>query len=234
MKRIRDGLEVYVSGKLPAYHAPQHFPSDPIQRERMQQKLAKVCGTRNGAQDYDYDRHRGYVADGHVKSQTNCFSVPKGEDDIRMVYDASKSLLNAALWAPNFMMPNIDLVLNNATLTSWFGDINLGEMFLNYFLDPRIRPYAGVDVSGIGDLLRGKSDDEKKLIIMCWERSLMGLKSSPYNCTRAAAWGEDFVCGDLLDPKNPFRWDTVVLNLPGQDDYDPSLPWVFRYDSVRQ
>jgi len=91
-----------------------------------------------------------------------------------------------------------------------------------------------VDVSGIGDLLRGKSDDEKKLILVRWERSLMGLKSSPYNCTRAAAWGEDFVRGDRRDPKNPFRWDTVVLNLPGQDDYDPSLPWVFRYDSIRQ
>jgi hypothetical protein len=64
--------------------------------------------------------------------------------------------LNAALWVPNFMMPNIDSVLNNATLTSWFDDIDLGEMFLNYFLDPRIQPYAGVDVTLIGDLLRDK------------------------------------------------------------------------------
>jgi len=127
MKRIRDGLEVCVSGKLPAYYAPQQFPSNPIQREHMRQKLAKVCGTRKGAQDYDYVRHRGYVANGNVKSRTNCFSVPKGEDDIQMVYDTSKSLLNAALWAPNFMMPNIDSVPNHATISSWFGDIDLGE-----------------------------------------------------------------------------------------------------------
>ena len=233
MKRIRDGLEVLVSGKLPSYHAPQQFPSDPIQKERMREKLAKVCATRKNCNDYDYPNHRGYIGDGYVASRTNCFSVEKGEHDIRMVYDASKSLLNAALWAPNFMMPNIDSVLNNATLTSWFGDIDLGEMFLNYFLDPRIRPYAGVDVTLIGDLLRDKSSAEKELILMRWERSLMGLKSSPYNCTRAAAWGEDFVRGDRRDPKNPFRWDKVILNMPGQESYDPRLPWVFRFDSVR-
>ena len=233
MKRIRDGLQVLVAGKLPSYHAPQQFPGDPVQRERMRQKLAKVCATRKKGTDYDYVNHRGYIGDGLVSSRTNCFAVDKGEHDIRMVYDASKSQLNAALWAPGFMMPNIDSVLNNATLTSWFGDIDLGEMFLNYFLDPRIRPYAGVDVTLIGDLLRDKSPDEKKLILMRWERSLMGLKPSPYNCTRAFAWGEDFVRGDRRDPKNPFRWDKVVLNMPGTEDYDPRLPWVFRYDSVR-
>jgi hypothetical protein len=233
MKRIRDGLQVLVSGKLPSYHAPQQFPSDPIQKERMRQKLAKVCGTRKNCNDYDYVNHRGYIGDGLVSSRTNCFAVDKGEHDIRMVYDASKSQLNAALWAPNFMMPNIDSVLNNATLSSWFGDIDLGEMFLNYFLDPRIRPYAGVDVTLIGDLLRDKSPEEKKVILMRWERSLMGLKPSPYNCTRAFAWGEDFIRGDRRDPKNPFRWDKVVLNMPGTESYDPRLPWVFRFDSVR-
>jgi len=135
MKRIRDGLEVLVSGKLPSYHAPQQFPSDPVQKECMREKLAKVCATRKNCNYYDYPNHRGYIGDGYVASRTNFFSVEKGEHDILMVYNASKSLLNAALWAPNFMMPNINSVLNNATLTSWFGDIDLGEMFLNYFLD---------------------------------------------------------------------------------------------------
>ena len=148
---------------------------------------------------------------------TGCFDVPKGLDDIRMVYDASKSLINEALWAPNFMLPKIDSVLNNATLTSWFGDIDLGEMFLNYFLDPQIRPCAGVDVTGS---LRDKPQPERERLLMRWERSMMGLKkSSPYNCTRAFAWTEDFVRVDRHNPLIPLRWDKVVLNLPGQDDY---------------
>ena len=62
----------------------------------------------------------------------------------------------------------------------------------------------------------------------------MGLKPSPYNCTRAFAWSEDFIKGDRHDPSNPFMWDTVVMNLPGQDDYNPALPWVFKYDSINQ
>ena len=32
MKRIRDDLDILVSGKLPSYQAPQQFPSDPIQK----------------------------------------------------------------------------------------------------------------------------------------------------------------------------------------------------------
>ena len=62
----------------------------------------------------------------------------------------------------------------------------------------------------------------------------MGLKSSPYNCTRAFGWSEDFIQGDRLDPSNPFMWDKVVMNLPGQSGYNPSLPWVFRFDSIDQ
>ena len=36
------------------------------------------------------------------------FHVPKGERDIRMVYDGSKSGLNASLYAPWFALPTID------------------------------------------------------------------------------------------------------------------------------
>ena len=110
-----------------------------------------------------------------------------------MVYDATKSKLNDALWAPNFMLPDIDSVLTNYTLSSWFGDIDLGEMFLNYFLDHRLRPYAGVDVTDLADLLKHAPLEDHKCLLMRWERSLMGLKSSPYNCTRAFGLSEDFI-----------------------------------------
>ena len=59
----------------------------------------------------------------------------------------------------------------------------------------------------------------------------MGLKSSPYNCTRVFAWSEDIIRGDRSDPENPFEWDKVVLNLPGSPDFDPSDSWIYRWNS---
>lgn len=114
-----------------------------------------------------------------------------------------------------FQTGYIDSVLNNSTLNSWFGDIDLGEMFLNYFLDHKIRPYAGVDVTGLSDLLKDTPLEDHRCLLLRWERSLMGLKPSQYNCTHAFAWSEDFIKGDQHAPSNPFMWDTVVMNLPG-------------------
>ena len=230
-KQVRDGLAVYISGDLPSYWAKQRFPDDFTKQQQMRQKLSKVCESL--VHPLSYDEHRAYIASGYIASLTGCFGVPK-VDDIRLVYDASKSKLNDALWAPNFMLPDIDSVLNNCTLTSWFGDIDLGEMFLNYFLDPKLRPYAGVDVTGLADLLKDIPLEDHKRLLMRWERSLMGLKPSPYNCTRTFAWSEDFIRGNRHDHTNPFMWDKVIMNLPGQSDYNPALPWVFRYDSVNQ
>ena len=39
---------------------------------------------------------RGYINVGGVKSITGFFDVPKGDDDIRMVYNATKCGLNEA------------------------------------------------------------------------------------------------------------------------------------------
>ena len=76
-----------------------------------------------------------------VLSLTGYFSIPKGEGDICMVYDATKCKLNDALWAPNFWLPNMDNVADCATSASYFGDIDCGEMFLNFMLDPQLWPY---------------------------------------------------------------------------------------------
>eukprot|EP00978_Attheya_sp_CCMP212_P033906 scaffold139357_cov37-Attheya_sp.AAC.1 len=42
------------------------------------------------------------------------------------------------------------------------------------------------------------------------------------------AMAEEFIRGDRKDPHNIFRWDSVEFNLPGSDDYDPSMPWVYK------
>ena len=43
---------------------------------------------------------------------------------------------------------------------------------------------------------------------------------------------EEFVVGDQKDRKNAFRWDKVILNLPGDDSFNPTLPWVIKWDLI--
>ena len=34
--------------------------------------------------------------------------------------------------------------------------------------------------------------------------------------------------GDHADRANPFYWECVILNLPGEGGYQPHLPWVMK------
>ena len=212
-KSVRDGTPLFIHPNLlPNYWKRQAWPSDSDKRSKLKDKVS-------------VPRRRRYITRGYVKSLTGFFAVPKGENDIRIVYDASKCGLNDALWCPNFFLPTIDSVLRNASADTWFGDIDLGEMFLNFQLDEKILPWVGVDVSELEGL-------PPQSIIERWERTLMGLRPSPYICTQTFGWAEDVIRGDRRDPSNPLAWDTVVLNLPGDKDYNPELPWVYRYNSV--
>ena len=210
-KAVRDGTKLFVKRELlPRYFKRQLWPRDQMQKIKMTEKLEKV-------------RSRGYIRPGEINSLTGFFAVPKGDDDIRIVYDATACGLNEALWAPNFSLPTIDSVLRNSNSKTWFSDIDLGEMFLNYFLDEDLRKYAGVDVREIG----GKKWER-------WERTLMGFRPSPYVCTQTFGWGEDAIRGDRKDPDIPFRWDSVRMNLPGDKDYDPTMPWVYKWDEKNE
>ena len=206
-RSIRDGTKLFVKSELlPHFFKRQMWPGDAGHKAKMMEKLGKV-------------RERGYVMPGEVQSLTGFFAVPKGDDDIRIVYDATACGLNAALWAPNFALPTIDSVLQNADSSTWFSDIDLGEMFLNYFLDEELRSYAGVDLREMG----GNKKER-------WERTLMGFRPSPYICTQTFGWGESGIRGDRRDDDNPLRWDDVKLNLPGDAEYNPKMPWVYKWD----
>ena len=54
----------------------------------------------------------------------------------------------------------------------------------------------------------------------------MGLKSSPYQTVQAVLVAEEVIRGDRGSEQNVLKWDNVRMNFPGQEDYDPSLPWV--------
>lgn len=121
-KSVRDGIKVFVDKrKLPEYRKPPSWPKDEKQHEKLIEKLRKV-------------RDRKYIRHGYVKSLTGYFAVPKAGTDIRVVYDATKCGLNDAVWAPNFFLPTVDSILHNACSSTWFGDIDLGEMCNTHLL----------------------------------------------------------------------------------------------------
>jgi hypothetical protein len=61
-----------------------------------------------------------------------------------------------------------------------------------------------------------------------WDRAAMGLKSSPYQAVSALTVADEIIQGDRFDEENIFQWVRVRLNLPGNLDYDPNLPWVLK------
>jgi hypothetical protein len=54
----------------------------------------------------------------------------------------------------------------------------------------------------------------------------MGLTLSPFQAVQGMAYAEEVFLGDRKGPENPFRWDWIWMNLPGQVGYGPSKPWV--------
>ena len=59
----------------------------------------------------------------------------------------------------------------------------------------------------------------------------MGFKYSLYLVVKQLSIAKEFAIEDLLDPKNPFYWDRVVLNLPYSDSFDPSMPCYHKLNS---
>jgi len=84
---IQDGLNLWTKGMLPHFKCSQPPDKDGCMRAMMTVKLSTVQDCR-------------YVAPGRVDSLTWFFMVPKGDNDIWMVYNGSKSGLNDILWVP--------------------------------------------------------------------------------------------------------------------------------------
>lgn len=204
---IRDGLEVYLDGNPPAYRKPQKDEKDPKIKEAMKHKLNKV-------------RVRRYITKGNVVSLTSFFAVPKGESDIRMVYDGTKSGLNDVMWVPRFGLPTIDTHLRSIEEGTFLADVDVGDCFLNFPLHRSLRKLAGVD------LTHYFPDPNLNTVWECWHRALMGCKSSPYQAVQGMTVAEEVIRGQPQDSNNVFRWDEVRLNLPGDPNYDSSKPGV--------
>lgn len=226
MKAARDGFKVCTTGSFKPYLRSQQWPDIPMHKTKMQEKLLKVVNRR-------------YMNFGDVVSLTGFFAVPKGESDIRLVYDATKCGFNDVIWAPSFLLPTIDDTLEQVDIGGWMGDIDLGEMFLNFPLDEKVRKYVGLDLTDMREVVENSFENlipehmkHSKRLFLRWTRCLMGLRCSPYNAVRHFAWAEEFIRGHPSEPGNPFGYDQVRLNLAGTPEYDPSKPIVQRSNSA--
>ena len=122
-----------------------------------------------------------------MKSLTHFFPVVKtwkGEgsekkvDEIRMVYDATKSGLNEVVWAPWFAMPNVDYYLRAVETGTFMEDCDVGEMFLNFILELSLRPQAGVYLSSVFP------EEKNGKLKGWWKRMIIGFGLSPYLVTK--------------------------------------------------
>jgi hypothetical protein len=209
---IRDGLPPWIKGPMPSYRVPQRAERNPQLKSIVKSKLSKV-------------RSKGYIVPGNILSLTSFFTVPKGEGDVRMVYDATKSGLNSQLWAPWFMLPTIESHLRCVQPGSFMGDIDFSEQFLNFILHKKVRPYAGVDLTSF---FPEELNKDNNVLWEGWGRCGMGFVSSPYTAVQGTLIAEEIITGDPQDPTNVFRWDRVILNLPGSSMYKPADPWVYK------
>jgi hypothetical protein len=143
--------------------------------------------------------------------------------DVQIVYDASQSGLNKCLWAPLFYLPSVEAHIRTTVDSSWMGDLDLGEMFLNFLLSVTLSPFCGIDLSPYLPVARTWER---------WVRSLMGLKVSPYLAIKATHFAFEVVLGNRHNPSNVFHWTKVIMNLPGSPSYDPTQPRVWKYNPI--
>lgn len=212
-KEARDGVPIRFEKAGPTTKDRQP-DIDPAMLEQVRGKINKVIKRRYMTR---------VTTELDIKSLIKYFAVPKGDKDIRMVYDATASGLNEAVWTPSFWLPTIESLVRSLDSNSWMTDRDIGDMFLNFPLHESVRPYAGVDIKPILT-----AQEAKRWRWYQWVRNAMGFSPSPYNSVKMALVAEEVMKGDRHDTKNPFHWSRVRLNLPGTKDYDPTQSWIMK------
>jgi hypothetical protein len=189
---IRDGLKVHFQEPPPKYLKSQRDIRNDDIKLQVIKKLLKV-------------RQRGYIAPGLVELLMAFFGVPKGDDDIRLVYDGSVSGLNLSIWVPRFFLPTIRTHLLAVDEDTFMADVDIGEMFLNFILHCELQSLAGVDLTHYFPKSAENTPDGKGAKVWeTWQRAAMGLRSSPYQVVQAMGVAEEVIRGDRKDPKNVF------------------------------
>ncbi len=108
-----------------------------------------------------------------IRSLIKYFAVPKGDNDVRMVYDTTANRLNDYVWVQSLWLLTLDSLVRGVGSDSWMMDHNVGDMFLNYQLHHTVVPYTGVDLSSLY-----KNEMDVGPCWAVWDRNLMGFAAS--------------------------------------------------------
>ena len=211
------------------------FPNHKNAQRSLTNELACQLATKIG--DVQMKNYISPV--GLTLSDVDYFPVPKIVIDgviidIRVVYDATRSLLNAKVWSPNFFMPTIATPLRALLYGYWVVDFDLGEFFLNFPLPEALRKYVGVRMEAIKEILGTMDNTPLVFSHESWVRYLMGFTASPFSTIKSFYHAEEAVVGDHTRKDSPVRWDRVILNCIGDPKFDPRLPFVIQWDDVRE
>eukprot|EP00978_Attheya_sp_CCMP212_P008743 scaffold20529_cov53-Attheya_sp.AAC.4 len=192
--------------------ASVRLTQDKEMRKMMRKKLEKVI-----RQTY-ID-----VSEEEILAVIQYFAVEKGLYDIRMVYDGTKSELNNCLFPPWFALPTMTTMFRGLDVDFWCADNDFSDNFLNYLINKELRAYCGIDVDV---LMEGEVGYVK--CSYTWTRCAMGLKPSPYFACQQNIRAKRYMLGNPEDDDNVFNWDDVIVNLPGNGKYDPSMPLIYK------
>jgi hypothetical protein len=228
VRAARDGMKAYVTGDFPN-NQKRARPPKPDSVDLIKTKLDSILAkeyVKLKPSRYN-DMHAAFI-----ESYMDYFAVPKGDEDIRMVYNGSSCGLNEVLWAPRFWLPTPKSATRVLGYDYCGVDIDLGEMFLNFPLPQELRPYSGIDLTAFKSAL-GFGDLDDDAFLIRWNRCWMGLRPSPYYAVRYYYWAEEFARGNPEDKANFLGWTRVILNLPGDTKFDPTMPFVMKWnDSI--
>jgi len=72
-----------------------------------------------------------------------------GMNDIRMVYDGTKSGLNDSIWVPSFPLPTVDTMLRAVTYDTVTSAFDIGDCFLNLVLHDTMQKLCGIDLTKV-------------------------------------------------------------------------------------
>lgn len=219
-KDVRDGVPARFDQAPPEVFEQQPPYESTEQREKVQKKVRPVV-------------EKGYIKltkPDNVRSLLYMFDVPKGETDVRMVYDGSKNGLNDSTWAPWFPLPTVETMCRTLEPGFWCANNDYGENFLNFPLSVELQQYCGLDVSQVFPEAAAEVED---LLTAVWVRNAIGLKRSPYASVQGSLRAKAVIrsrVGLSKDQPNPFDWKSIRKNYPGSEDYDSSVVWIAKID----
>ena len=91
----------------------------------------------------------GYISAAFAHWDIRFFGVPKGYNDIIIVYDGTIRGMDGAGWAPPFFLLTSNTLTQLIESNTYRLDMDIGEMFLKFPLDPRVWKFCGVNLSGL-------------------------------------------------------------------------------------